>query len=758
MTMRALRLFPALCLSLTCSTSLLAQNLQPESRQEFRRVFGTSPSLPLPQTVQRQRIELFSKSLRDPSFRSLLDQKSTPESINSTALLEILLNGQKPRKYVLFWHLVSLDLTAIDHRATPSTSPTSFHQQFGPARAARALALIHQAIFETQNAFDRKYETTLQGPSITPDAGASVETAMTEATYQVMAWLYPGLNDQGLRDPRSGNEAQLPPDSPCEVSAPFSLSRYYRCALQKADEEQMARLGIAFANATDQQKLEQQIRRKAGIKVGRAIAGRIIAERSQDGAERPDPVWDKDFVPRRVRLNTKDDNYAYLQWVRDPVSGFETALGGYWATVKPFALTSGFQFRPDIDPRTTFFRDPANPATLKSYDIVRKWGRDARLNDVSKDNEADRPPALGLYIAQYWAYDGTANLCAPARLYNQIALATLAHLENAKDDGYGFDLESPVDLARFFALINIALADSAVAAWDAKYHFQFPRPVTYIRAVEQAGAGAAMTSAMTNPAEAKPAAATAAPAAKADTAKPATAAAKPIPAAGAAGAAGATGNAVPPRWLPVGAQNTNSEQVFNITPPFPSYPSGHAVFGGALFGILRQFIKPDVKFSFRSDEFNGLNRDAFNYVRCSNYLDANGERLPENPQREKNPNDHTPEEFCNPRPLTLNCAERENADSRLFMGVHWVFDADDGIVMGNKVAREVYGTQMKPTAMTMAKYGQPAAKPFSVSKGSSGSELKRDDLVCDDLKSKLPTGLDDTARFGPLAVKEIVLK
>ena len=47
------------------------------------------------------------------------------------------------------------------------------------------------------------------------------------------------------------------------------------------------------------------------------------------------------------------------------------------------------------------------------------------------------------------------------------------------------------------------------------------------------------------------------------------------------------------RWeFPVGAQVTNSDQTFNISPPFPAYPSGHATFGGAVFGLLRQFVKP----------------------------------------------------------------------------------------------------------------------------------------------------------------------
>ena len=37
------------------------------------------------------------------------------------------------------------------------------------------------------------------------------------------------------------------------------------------------------------------------------------------------------------------------------------------------------------------------------------------------------------------------------------------------------------DNARLFALLNLAVADAAICAWDAKYTFDFWRPVTAIR-------------------------------------------------------------------------------------------------------------------------------------------------------------------------------------------------------------------------------------------------------------------------------------
>jgi hypothetical protein len=41
--------------------------------------------------------------------------------------------------------------------------------------------------------------------------------------------------------------------------------------------------------------------------------------------------------------------------------------------------------------------------------------------------------------------------------------------------------------ARLFALLNIAMADAAICAWDARYVYNFWRPVTAIRAGDSDG-------------------------------------------------------------------------------------------------------------------------------------------------------------------------------------------------------------------------------------------------------------------------------
>lgn len=556
-------------------------------------------------------------------------------------MLSTTLDSADPLRFFTLWHLVSLDVTAIDHRALVSSSPSTYHEQLGPARTARALALIHQALFEAANVFEHKYSSTLGGLDSIATDGASFDAAITEAAYQVIAWLYPGLIDVTVS----------PSLGPNCLNSKFSLSAYHGCALSKVTDE---------------------TKKAAGIAIGRAIAGRIIDQRDHDGSERQEPLWGVNFTPRRTDTAALD--YPYAQWQIDPVSKLTTALGGYWGGVKPFFMTSGFQFRPSdaaaaMSQRLKQVNGKPDYTSLGGYNAIAELGRERRLSETGIGN----PPGMKddtVFVAQFWAYDGTINVCAPARLYNQVAGAVLDQL-GQPGAGYegAIDLKSTVDVARFYALVNIAMADAAVAAWDAKFYFQFPRPVTYIRAAQD------------------------------------------------------NGNPTAVKWFPLGAQNTNSDQPFNITPPFPSYPSGHAVFGGALFGVLRQFVKPDTEFKFMSDEFNKKNKDVYNYIRCSD-----ADKL-------------TPKDrFCAPRTFTLDCAERENADSRLFMGVHWVFDADDGIDVGNQVARQVHQNAMRPLQ------GSTNAHVFSIDYDKTTTRAA---LKCKNVN--YPDGWDSADKgFGPL--------
>ncbi len=117
-------------------------------------------------------------------------------------------------------------------------------------------------------------------------------------------------------------------------------------------------------------------------------------------------------------------------------------------------------------------------------------------------------------------------------------------------------------------------------------------------------------------------------------------------------------------WTPLGAPASNPRPgETNFTPPFPAYTSGHATFGAATFQILARFYdRDDISFTFVSDEFNGVTLDADGTVR---------------PLASR-----TFESFTE--------AKIENAQSRIYLGIHWAFDRDDGIRTGDQVADYVF--------------------------------------------------------------------
>jgi hypothetical protein len=117
-----------------------------------------------------------------------------------------------------------------------------------------------------------------------------------------------------------------------------------------------------------------------------------------------------------------------------------------------------------------------------------------------------------------------------------------------------------------------------------------------------------------------------------------------------------------PAFTPFGAPASNLNGP-NFTPPFPSYPSGHAGFGGALFQMLRRYYKTDnIPFTFVSDEFNGVTKG----------------------------NDGNVRPIIERRFATLSEAEEENGQSRIYLGIHWSFDKTEGIYQGRRVADYVF--------------------------------------------------------------------
>jgi hypothetical protein len=272
--------------------------------------------------------------------------------------------------------------------------------------------------------------------------------------------------------------------------------------------------------------------RARGVELGRRAAAAILAKRAGDGADHPEPLYGIDYVP----------SDAPGVWRQDPIRPIPLALGAHWGEVEPFALHYPAEVR--VPPPPAMDSD----AYTAAFNEVKAVGGDGVHTLTLRTPEQTE-------IGIYWAYDGTPSLCAPPRLYNQIAV----HIANQKGTGV-------VGTARLLALVNVAMADAGIAIWESKYHYGFWRPVTGVREAD-AGTGP------TGLGDGNP-----------DT-------------------IGDVG------FWPLGAPASN-DMAENFTPPFPAYPSGHAGFGGALFETLRNFYGTDrIPFTFVSDELNGVTLD-----------------------------------------------------------------------------------------------------------------------------------------------------
>jgi len=348
---------------------------------------------------------------------------------------------------------------------------------------------------------------------------------------------------------------------------------------------------FAQSLATDLAKIKNKNARLNGIDLGKRVATTVLALRSTDGSDHAEP---------RVGTGHATSDLAG-HWRQDPISLIPLALGAYWGACVPFALESPSQFRVPPPPAMN------SPEYSTAFNEVKRLGGDGIHTPTERTPDETQ---AGIY----WAYDGTPSLCAPPRLYNQIALQIA--------DQMGSD---ELEVARLLALVNVAMADAGIAIWDSKYFHDVWRPITGIR---EADSGTGPTGA----------------------------------------GDGNPDTLGDPNFHPLGAPASNLTGP-NFTPPFPSYPSGHAGFGGALFQILRRLYgTDDISFTFVSDEFNGAT------------IGNDG----------------------NVRPLlprtfhSLSQAEEENGQSRIYLGIHWSFDKTEGITQGRRVADQVFDHLFEP--------------------------------------------------------------
>ncbi|MFN9694218.1 MAG: Ig-like domain-containing protein, partial [Synechococcaceae cyanobacterium] len=184
---------------------------------------------------------------------------------------------------------------------------------------------------------------------------------------------------------------------------------------------------------TDLQAYTDAVARQAAVELGEGVADVVIALRDNDG-------WDRFVV--------EDVGNQPGQWRPTPPA-FDLPQAPHWAQLTPFSLQSGSQFRPDEPSAFT------SAAYAEALNEVKSLGSATSSTRTAEQTQ----------MARFWA-DGLGSTTPPGH-WNQIAD------QQATADGFGSG-----SAARLLAILNVALADSSNASWDAKDAYDVGRTVT----------------------------------------------------------------------------------------------------------------------------------------------------------------------------------------------------------------------------------------------------------------------------------------
>lgn len=170
------------------------------------------------------------------------------------------------------------------------------------------------------------------------------------------------------------------------------------------------------------------------LESGRTAARKTLSERADDGANTT--VHYQPKLAAGVWQRTTNNRPPELP---------------HWGLVKPFVLTSAEMFRPPPPPALDSAQYAADVKEVRT------------LGEAKTEMRSDEQTL----VAKFWS--DFSYTTSPVGRWNEIA-------RNAMEGRSMTTREK----ARFFAVLNVTLADVAIAVWDCKYHYRFWRPVSAI--------------------------------------------------------------------------------------------------------------------------------------------------------------------------------------------------------------------------------------------------------------------------------------
>jgi hypothetical protein len=210
---------------------------------------------------------------------------------------------------------------------------------------------------------------------------------------------------------------------------------------KKLFDELMASLGYDPADTSTGEVSPSEI--------GNLAAQRVLEARRDDGSNQENNYVDTSgYVP----VNTADVLSDPNRWQPLRVgTGVQTFVTPHWGQVRPFGLSSGSELRNVVAGRLKLWPDKHY---VDQHSEVLKLS--AQLDDQKKT------------IAEYWA-DGPGSVTPPGH-WNVIAKYV------SKRDSH--DLDKDVKL---LFVLNNAMMDCSIAAWDVKRYYDSIRPISAIR-------------------------------------------------------------------------------------------------------------------------------------------------------------------------------------------------------------------------------------------------------------------------------------
>src|SRR6266550_4237229 len=269
----------------------------------------------------------------------------------------------------------------------PSAGPENYGNKF-PGEAAVYMGIVHAAIYDAAVAIEggyQPYAITIHAP---PDTSSAA--AIATAAHHTLI---------GLQPPLGLTQAQVD-----------YLNGIYDAYMDAIPP------GTAKTN---------------GIAVGEQVAAAVVALRMNDGRE---------LNPTLADLNPPPPGPGI--WERNPGNPLPPVLGLRLPGIRPLALESASQFRPD----------GPNPMTSAEY------AEDfQQVKDLGRFDSSARTPEQTTQALFWTDHD--------LRQWND------GMLRLAADRGLGL-----VQTARMLAMAHVSGGDAMIAGFEAKYHYWFWRP------------------------------------------------------------------------------------------------------------------------------------------------------------------------------------------------------------------------------------------------------------------------------------------